>query len=100
MPGGNPVERPLREREVESVADDELRLGEALARNLDHRCARIEADDLTTQVLRQPARTAGNVQGVRGRQRSDRLLHEYAILVPAGPVPVDEEAGCVDPVVV
>jgi hypothetical protein len=87
-------------RSKDRVTGDELPVRHAFARDLEHRLTRVEADDLAAQMLRQPARPAGDVQGANGGELGDCPLELPAFLVPSRPVPVDEQAGAVDPVVV
>ena len=80
--------------------DDEARVRDARAGDLEHRRALVEPDDLAAEVLREEPGAAGDVERPRGRQRRERRGELVELVVPAGPLAVGEEAAAEPPVVV
>ena len=94
------VEGAVLERQAERIRLDEPGVGQARARELEHRRALVEPGDLTRQVTRQVAGAAGDVERPRGRQGGDRRDQRLALLLPTRAVALRETAAAEPPVVV
>src|SRR6266700_261826 len=94
------VELTVFERESKRVPLLEPRGRSLLARQLEHALARIDPDDVAAKMPGQEARTAGDVQRVRGRKTPDQALEQAKLAFPARPLAVGVQALAQPPVVV
>ena len=100
VPGEDPVERVVRERQGERIALDVRRARCLTARFLEHPCALVEADDVPVQVSREEPGSAGDVERPCRGERGDRLDEARELVLPAGAVAIGVEVRTPVPIVV
>ena len=83
MAGEHSGERPVRERQLGSVAVDELSLWRLLARHLQHGLTLIDPDHFAGEKSRDEARAAGHVERSNGRKGADNLEKPVPLFRPA-----------------